>query len=189
MVDKVWFDWQTLHPGVSIPQHVLDTPVYDGKPGGVYIDAENSLRYIYSSESIEAATASTDTVDTAAAAGLSAQAVPAKEISLGTITGGFVRAQLDFHRMRPPRVSYEIRAYVENAVCDASTGYKDESFTGRLVLFGHGQCHGASGHCNPELAKRDDYDIRSKHALRYENTKYCLDVTRGLRRYIGRKNL
>ncbi|MEP2031093.1 MAG: tyrosinase family protein [Paracoccaceae bacterium] len=187
MVDKVWFDWQTLHPGVSIPQHVLDTPVYDGQPGGVYIDAENSLRYIYSTDSVEAATASTGTVESAAAAALSAQAVPAKEIPLGTVTGGFVRAQLDFHRLRPPKDSYEIRAYVDNAVSDASTGYKDDSFCGRLVLFGHGQCHGAPGHCNPDLAKRDDYDIRPKHALRYESTKYCLDVTRGMRRYIGRK--
>lgn len=187
MVDKVWFDWQARRPGVSIPQHVLDTPVYGGEPGSVYIEAENTLRYIYSSDSVEAATVSPGTVDSVAAAALSAQAVPAKEISLGTVTGGFVRAQLDFHRLRPPKESFEIRAYVGKPNCDASTGYKDERFSGRLVLFGHGLCHGAPGHCDPDFSRRDRYDIRPKHPLRYEHTKYCLDLTRGLRRYIGRK--
>jgi tyrosinase len=192
MVDKVWFDWQTLHPGVSIPQHVLDTPVYDGQPGSVYIDAEGSLRYIYSPDSVEAAIASSGTVEEAqpqvANATASAEsASPNVGVSLGTVNGGFARAQLDFHRLRPPKGSFEIRAYVGNGKCDASTGYKDPSYAGRMVLFGHGECHGARGHCDPEYAKRDDYDIRSKHPLRYEHTSYCLDVTRGLRKYIGRK--
>ena len=194
MVDKVWFDWQTLHPGVSVPQHVLDTPVYGGQPGSVYIDAATSLRYIYSSDSVESAAAPTGTVadtdppepDNAGdAAGDSVE--PNKEIPLGTVTGGFVRAQLDFHRLRPPRQSFEIRAYIGNPKADAETGYDDPSYAGRMVLFGHGECHGAPGHCNPDNAKRDEYDIRSKHPLRYEHTSYCLDMTRGLRRHIGRK--
>ena len=187
MVDKVWFDWQGRHPGVSIPQHVLDTPVYGGRPGRDFLDAEHGLRYIYSSDSVESAIVAPGTVDSVAASGLSAQAVPAKEVPLGGVASGFVRAQLDFHRLRPPKGSYEIRAYVENPHCDATTGYEDESYAGRLVLFGHGQCHGAPGHCNPDLAKRDDYDIRPKHPLRYEHTKYCLDITRGLRRYLTRE--
>jgi tyrosinase len=184
MVDKVWFDWQTLHPGVSIPQHVLDTPVYGGQPGSVQIDAENSLRYIYSPDSVEAAIASSGTV---AETGSPTETAANKEVSLGTVTGGFARAQLDFLRLRPPLGSFEIRAYVGNPECDASTGYKDPSYAGRLVLFGHGECHGARGHCNPDYAKRDDYDIRPKHPLRFKHTTYCMDITRGLRRYIGRK--
>ena len=34
---------------------------------------------------------------------------------------------------------------------------------------------------------RDAYDLRPKHPLRYDHTRYRLDITRGLRRYIGRK--
>ncbi|SFL24726.1 tyrosinase [Nitrosomonas aestuarii] len=192
MVDKVWFDWQALHPGVSVPRHVLDTTVYGGKPGSAYIDAPNSLRYIYSSDSVDTAMASTGTMAEADAlttpvtmASVSPQTN--KEIPLGTVTSGFARAQLDFFRLHPPKESFEVRAYVDNPNCNADSGYDDPSYAGRMVLFGHGVCHGAPGHCNPDLAKRDAYDIRSKHPLRYEHTSYCLDVTRGLRNHIGRK--
>ena len=187
MVDRVWFDWQALHPNANVPQHVLDTIVYEGRIGRDLIDAENSLKYIYSTDSVEAAIAATGTVNTTSAASLSAAANPAKEFSFGNVEGGFVRAQLDFLRLHPPKTSYEIRAYVDNPNCDASTGYEDPSYSGRLVLFGHGECHGARGHCNPALAVRDDYDLRPKHPLRYEHTRYVMDLTRGLRRFIGRK--
>jgi tyrosinase len=187
MIDKVWFDWQALHPNANVPEHVLNTVFYDGRVGRDLIDAENSLMYIYSNDSVEAAVAATGTTDTMAVANLSAAANPAREFSFGTVAGGFVRAELDFLRLHPTKASYEIRAYIDDPTCDASTGYKSESYTGRLVLFGHGECHGARGHCNPALAVRDDYDLRPKHPLRYEHTRYVIDVTRGLRRYIGRK--
>lgn len=187
MCDKVWADWQALHPNANIPQHVLDTVVFDGRLGSDLIDAEGSLRYIYSADSVEAAIGAPGTADSAPVAALSAGASNVKEIKLGTVEAGFVRAELEFHKMRPPKESFEIRVYIENPTCDASTGYKDDSYAGRMVLFGHGICHGAPGHCNPALATRDKYDLRSKHPLRYEHTRYRVDITRGLRRYIGRK--
>lgn len=187
MCDKVWFDWQVLHPGANVPDHVLDTVVYDGRVGRDLIDAETSLRYIYSEDSVEAAVGSLGTTDSGAGGNLSAAKSSAKEISLGYVEAGFVRAQLDFHRMRPPKNSYEIRAYVGNPTCTAKTGYDHDSFAGRMVLFGHGECHGARGHCDPTLFGRDEYDLRSQHPLRHEHTNYKIDVTRGLRRFIGRK--
>lgn len=187
MVDKVWFDWQTLHPDANIPPHVLQKVVYDGRVGKDLIDAETSLKYIYSENSVESAVAATGTTNTLPARSLSAAASHAKELSFGLVEGGFVRAQLDFLRLHPPKDSYEIRAYIDNPACNAGTGYDDDSYSGRLVLFGHGKCHGAPGHCNPAQALRDEYDIRPKHPLRYEHTRYTIDLTRGLRRYIGRK--
>ena len=188
MVDKVWADWQELHPNANVPDHVLDTVVYDGRIGGDLIDHEAGLRYIYSDDSVEAADAATGTVDSGVTGPLSAAASPAKEIRLGLVEAGFARAQLEFLQLRPPKDSYEIRAYLENPHCDEKTGYEDESFGGRLFLFGHGVCHGAPGHCNPDLARRDEYDKRPKHPLRHQHTKYVIDCTRGLRRYIGRKH-
>ena len=187
MCDKVWADWQALRPNATIPQHVLDTVVYDGRVGRDLIDAEKSLRYIYSENSVEAAVGALGTADTAPAAALSAEASTVTEIRLGAVEAGFVRAELEFHKMRPPVESFELRAYVANPTCDAATGYKDKSYAGRLVFFGHGTCPGAPGHCNPALAQRDEYDLRAKHPLRYDHTRYRLDITRGLRRFIGRK--
>jgi tyrosinase len=187
MCDKVWADWQALWPSATVPQHVLDMVVYDGRVGRDLIDAENSLRYIYSENSVEAAVGALGTSDSAPAAALSAAASHVTEIKLGTVEAGFVRAELEFHKMRPPTESFELRAYIENPNCDPSTGYKDKSFAGRIVFFGHGTCPGAPGHCNPALGIRDAYDLRPKHPLRYDHTRYRLDITRGLRRYIGRK--
>lgn len=187
MCDKIWADWQAIWPGANIPQHVLDTVVYDGRVGSELIDYENSLKYIYSENSVEAAIGALGTSDSAPSAALSAAASNVTEIRLGTVEAGFVRAELEFHKMRPPIESFELRAYIENPNCDASTGHKDKSYAGRLVFFGHGSCPGAPGHCNPELAIRDDYDLRSKHPLRHDHTRYRLDITRGLRRFIGRK--
>ena len=187
MCDKVWLDWQALHPNANIPDHVLNSVVYDGRVGRNLIDAENSLKYIYSETSVKAAVGATGTAESVPVMSLSAAASTVKEIGLGTVEAGFVRAQLDFHRLRPPKDSFEIRAYVGNASCDASTGYDDDSYAGCLVLFGHGECYGAPGHCNPALFVRDDYDQRAKHPLRYEHTRYTIDLTRGLRRFIGRE--
>ena len=188
MCDKVWADWQQVWPNANIPQHVLDTVVYDGRRGADLIDHEASLRYIYSDNSVEAAVGALGTSDSAPAEMLSATATQVKEVPLGTVEAGFVRAELEFHKLRPPKDSYELRVYIDNPDCDASTGYKDDSYAGRIVFFGHGPCHGAPGHCNPGLASRDDYDLRRKHPLRYQHTRFRVDITRGLRRFIGRKH-
>jgi tyrosinase len=191
MVDKIWYDWQVKNPNANVPLHVLQTPVYGGQPGSVYIHIEESLRYVYSSDSVQTAEDNNGTAaDPARAVDDGTETEPAqdnavKEIAAGMVTGPFSRAQLEFLQLHPPIKSYEIRAYINNPVCNADTGYDHQSFAGRLVLFGHGRCHGASGHCNPNLAARDEYDIRPKHPLRFEHTKYCLDVTRGLRRYMA----
>ena len=187
MCDKVWADWQALWPNANVPQHVLDSVVYDGRIGRDLIDAENSLRYIYSVDSVEAAIGVVGTADTAPSLSLSAAASKVISVDVGAVEAGFVRAELEFHRMRPPKESVELRAYVENPNCSASTGYDGKGYAGRGVFFGHGMCHGAPGHCDPDLAKRDAYDLRSKHPLRYEHTRYRVDVTRGLRKHMGRK--
>jgi hypothetical protein len=75
-----------------------------------------------------------------------------------------------------------VRAYFNNRDATADTPLDDPSYAGRLVLFGHGKCHGARGHCDPSLAERDEYDLRTQHPLRHRKTRYCVDVTRGLRR-------
>ena len=198
MIDKVWFDWQTAHPNANVPQHVLDSIAYGGMRGSALINAEASLRYIYSDDEVEAAVVVGGTVDpdaddvsmpeldaTPTDIGEGAESAKPAEIYLGTVRGPYKRAQLDFYQLRPPQQSYEIRAFINNPEANADTARDHESYAGRMVLFGHGRCHGAPGHCNPLLAVRDKYDLRPKHPLRYTKTRYCLDLTRGLRRYMA----
>ncbi len=228
-VDKIWFDWQQTHPNSTVPQHVLDTVVYNGFRGSQVIDAERDLRYIYSDEEVPAAEEVGGTVPVAAdISGGDADEEPDTEVTpdasaqpdpggsdsgtpsapsggaagggapsggaagggsalypvldIGELIGGFRRAQLDFHQLRPPKRSYEIRVFINKPDATEETPCSDPAYGGRLMLFGHGNCHGAKGHCNPKLAERDDYDLRADHPLRFEHTKYVIDVTRGLRR-------
>ena len=198
MVDKVWFDWQTANGDDSVPPDVREAVVYGGFTGSELLDAEHGLRYIYSSEPVSAAEDVAGTTDDAAGAeeSVAAAASPAPgapppppapmfpTFPLGAVHGPFKRAQLDFHQLRPPKDSYEIRVFFNNPAATDDTPVSDPSYGGRMVLFGHGHCHGAKGHCNPNLARRDEYDLRAKHPLRFEHTKYTIDVTRGLRRVI-----
>lgn len=193
MVDKVWFDWQTRNGNATVPQHVREAVVYGDFTGEELIDAERSLRYIYSSESVEAAEEVGETIpdspddDDAVIqpAAAVAPVVSPVTVDVGEVQGPFKRAQLDFHQMRPPRSSFEVRAFINNRQATVDTPVTDPTYGGTLMLFGHGQCHGAPGHCDPKLAVRDDYDKRPKHPLRFEHTAYCIDVTGGLRRAIG----
>ena len=198
MVDKVWFDWQTAHGDDTVPDHVRDTVVYDGFTGAEVLDAERDLRYIYSSEPVSAAEEVGGTVTDTGDTGGTPEAAPSPPATppvpptyptfpLGTVRGPFKRAQLDFHQLRPPKDSYEVRVFFNNPHATDATPLSDPSYGGRIVLFGHGRCHGAKGHCNPALARRDEYDLRAKHPLRYEHTRYAIDVTRGLRRLLGGK--
>jgi tyrosinase len=188
MVDKVWFDWQTANGNDSVPAHVRETVVYGNFTGAEVLDAERDLRYIYSMEPVSAAKEMDGTVAEVVSGPHDSAAPPTPPqpmfptFSLGEVRGPFKRAQLDFHQLRPPKDSYEIRVFFNNAQASDATEISDPSFGGRIVLFGHGHCHGAQGHCNPSLAKRDEYDLRVKHPLRYEHSKYAIDVTRGLRR-------
>jgi tyrosinase len=191
MVDKVWFDWQTANGDDTVPQVVRETVVYGDFKGSELIDAEHGLRYIYSNEPVASAEDVGGTTDDSAdesrsppAPGGTPPASKYPTFPLGKVHGPFKRAQLDFHQLRPPKDSYEVRVFLNNPKATDATPTSDPSFGGRMVLFGHGHCHGAKGHCNPSLAHRDEYDLRAKHPLRFEHTKYKIDVTRGLRRLL-----
>lgn len=215
-VDKIWFDWQQTHGNSTVPQHVLDTVVYNGFVGRQLLDAERELRYIYSNEEVPAAEEvggtvpvaaniggrsepeadpggssaagaadAADEAESGAAAGAAAPPNLYPVLDIGSLNGGFRRAQLDFHQLHPPKRSYEILAFINKPDATEKTPCSDPSFAGRLMLFGHGDCHGARGHCNPSLAERDKYDLRQDHPLRFAKTKYQIDITRGLRRELA----
>lgn len=194
MVDKVWFDWQAVHGNSTVPQHVLDTVVYGNLVGRDVIDATRSLMYIYSTEEVSASEqfAATDaepspkTLSLAASAPVVDPKSKVLSLPIGKISDKFRRAQLDFHSLRPPKQSFELRAFINNKKASAKTSLKDSTFAGRLVLFGHGECFGAPGHCNPEDATRDEYDLRPQHPLRHQKTRYAIDITEALKRLTGK---
>lgn len=203
MVDKVWYDWQARHGNSTVSNHVLTTPVYGGLLGSQVLDTASQLKYIYSNQPPASAAAQGSTVHLAAVAdaaveaakdeaGSDKKAAPAtgptsgnQTVELGTLNGNFRRAELEFHSLHPPRLSYEIRAYLNNPKADETTGKDSPTYAGNIVFFGHGLCTGGPGHCDPDLAVRDDYDLRPGHPLRYKKTDYSIDVTAALQRIVN----
>lgn len=190
MVDKVWYDWQKAHPSANVPQEVLDAVVYGGMAGSTLIDAEESLLYIYSENDVQSAAVDPYVVSMPQAGSTveTTQQPSLIQLDIGSVQLPFRRAELDFHQLHPPKDSYELRAFIDKPDVDATTPRSDPAYAGRMVLFGHGRCHGAPGHCDPKQNPRDDYDQRPKHPLRFEHTRYVMDVTRGLRRYLTNRS-
>lgn len=186
MIDKLWYDWQKAHPNANVPQPVLDAVVYGGMVGVTLIDAEQSLRYIYSDNDVQSAAVPPAPVpQPPTPTATSPQPGPGVvQLDVGAVRSPFRRAELDFHQLHPPKDSFVMRAFIAKPDADAFTPSSDPAYAGRMVLFGHGRCHGAQGHCDPSLQPRDRYDLRPKHPLRFEHTRYVMDVTRGLRRYL-----
>ncbi len=139
------------------------------------LDAENKLRYVYSSEA--PIILSSEPIEEPKAE----KEVMTLEIPVQTIGSQFRSARLDFHQLKPPIESYFLRTYIDNPKADASTPRRDSSFAGQLVLFGHGDCYGVPGHCNPNTQGRDKYDLRRKHPLRSKSTRYSIDITKALK--------
>ncbi|MEM7346408.1 MAG: tyrosinase family protein [Chloroflexota bacterium] len=175
MVDKVFYDWQQEHPSANVPVHVREAVVYSDLIGTDVLDAENNLRYVYSSEPPIAL--SSEPIEDRE----EAEEVITLEIFGQTVEPQFRLARLDFHQLKPPVESYFLRAYIDKPEASASTPRRDLSFAGQLVLFGHGDCYGASGHCNPNTQGRDKYDLRRKHPLRRRSTHYSIDITKALK--------
>jgi len=200
MVDKVWFDWQEDHGNATVPAHVRTTTVYGGFTGEELLDAEHGLRYVYSNEVVGAIVPPEPVPEPepepeptpapeprpTPEPGPTPVSVPgykppkALTLRLGKMAPGFKKARLDFHQLKPTITSYEVRLFLNQEQADATTPRIGSGYAGRLMLFGHGRCHGAPGHCDPNWSARDKYDLRSKHPLRYDSTRYWIDITNGL---------
>jgi hypothetical protein len=63
--------------------------------------------------------------------------------------------------------SYEGRVFVNNGDADAGTELASEAgYAGSFYVFGHGECYGAAGHCDPsESPPINPYDYRPPHDL------------------------
>jgi hypothetical protein len=93
----------------------------------------------------------------------------------------FTRADLRFDGLTPPEETFAVRVFVDQPDADASTPTNDNpNYLGTRYFFGHGECGGAEGHCEP--VQRDIFDLRPEH--HYSPVQVRLNVTKRLKRYI-----
>lgn len=180
MVDRVFFRWQKMHGDSTVSDHVRASTVYGGFTGAEVLDSEGFLKIEYGDAPV-AAYGGDATVQQGSE---EAPLPPTLTLPVAGLADGVENARLHLQGMRPPRKSYEVRVFVGEESADASTTTRgNPRFGGRLFFFGHGECFGAPGHCNPDQAARGIFDRRPGHPLAPRN--YSLDITSAVQQYKG----
>jgi len=101
----------------------------------------------------------------------------------------FSRADLVFDGVAHAGSSYEVRVFLNNKRADEKTARSQETgYAGRFMVFGHGGCFGADGHCDTNLAAavadRPDPLTGRRHAL--APRRRILTITYQLRRLLSK---
>ena len=110
--------------------------------------------------------------------------VPVAGFPLHSIDPEFNRAELRFDGLVPPADSFAIRVFGDLTEAGMDTPTDDHHYLGTRYFFGHGECGGAPGHCDP--IPRDIYDLRPAH--HYSPVQVRLDITRRLRNLIRHRS-
>lgn len=86
-------------------------------------------------------------------------------MSLRAPSGGFRRADLEFHGVDHSRSSFTARLFFNHPAANASTPTdNDHGYAGCFHIFGHGGCAGDENHCEVPNERRP-HDLRPEHQL------------------------
>lgn len=170
-VDRLWWEWQQVNGNATVPQAQRDfvcSPFsYTGEDtldaaafGYTYADSENFVMASEAEPTPEAVLAPTMVFD------------------LGKIEQGVSTAELAFYGLKHTKDSHIVRVYCADDGYTADTDWSQEKrYANTLYLFGHGQCGGGKGHCDPKPRRR--FDRRPEHHLTPYNLS--IDITDGVK--------
>lgn len=99
------------------------------------------------------------------------------------------RADLVFDDVTHIDQSYEVRAFFNNKNATSKTARTAANgYAGRFVIFGHGNCFGAAGHCDPVSAVNRSRMLSSAPQLEHPAApqQRILTVTKALERVLKR---
>ncbi|MEC4817015.1 MAG: tyrosinase family protein [Scytonema sp. PMC 1069.18] len=180
-VDRLFAEWQTAHPNI-IPTNefyngrlIWTTPLtpFDVTTEEIWNIQQLGYDYLTAEVQPRVSTASEKFGN-----------APVVEFSLASIEPNFKKAKIEFYNMLHPRSSCEIRVFLNQPDANVNTPTEDnEHFAGSVFLFGHGECPGEAGHCNPNRGPIDQFDIRRSSHVRPFVT--YIDVTESLRQLMG----
>ncbi|MBV9439619.1 MAG: tyrosinase family protein, partial [Candidatus Eremiobacteraeota bacterium] len=181
-VEYVFCQWQDAHPNATRPP----LSQQDLAPFSVTLDQiwdYKNLGYAYVPDNASPLTLSGVSAGPGAAAGntLRSRATVA-HFPLYTIDPEDIRrAEVVFDGLRRPEESLAVRIFADNDDATAQTPLDDPSYLGTRFFFGHGECSGAEGHCDP--IPRDIYDLRPPH--HYAPRQVRVNITKPLKRLIA----
>jgi tyrosinase len=182
-VEYAFCQWQDAHPAAAQP----DFDPRDLAPWSVTVDQiwnYHRLGYAYEPDNASDLQLSGVREGPGAAAGNSLRSrATVAHFPLYTIDPeDFSRADVRFEGLTPPEDSFAVRVFADQDDATAQTPTEgNPHFLGTRFFFGHGECGGADGHCDP--VPRDIFDLRPQH--HYAPRQIHVNVTKRLKKLIA----
>jgi tyrosinase len=168
-IDRLWWDWQQQHPQ-SFPadEDAVLTP-------WSYAARDTLDMYRFGYEYVKSAC-----IIPVGAEAPVGRFVSAKIDLPETVRQTFNQAEIRLHRVPQLPRSCFIRVFLNLPDANADTPIDGENYAGYLAIFGHGECYGGPGHCEPPPVRRRDFDLRPRSHDTPRNHR--IDVTKSARR-------
>jgi len=84
-----------------------------------------------------------------------------------------MRAVVKVHGVERPETSFYIHVFLNQPGADAQTPTEgNPNFVGHASIFGHGQCVGLPGHCDPPGGPRGAFDLRGRDHMTPQNLPF-----------------
>lgn len=152
-IDRLYREWQKRHPGLQpddptaemVPFHLKVEQLFDVTKLGY--DYARDVRALATDSGQEIRSLSTEEAGFVA----------------GTLEG-HRRVELSFHNLRRPIHSHAVRVFLNLPGADANTSIVDnDHYVGYFARFGHGDCVGGPGHCDPPSAPVSRFELQPRH--------------------------
>ena len=181
-VEYAFCQWQDAHPAATAP----DFDQRDLAPWSVtmaQIWNYRDLGYAYEPDNAsDLQLSGVSSGPGAAAVNVLQSRATVAHFPLYTIDPEFVdRAEVVFEGLTPPEDSFAVRIFADQPDATAATETDgNPHYLGTRWFFGHGECGGTVGHCDP--VARDIYDLRPRH--HYAPRQIRVNVTKPLKALI-----
>jgi tyrosinase len=173
-IDRLWARWQKLHPGVDPPDlsdvlQGVDSTVEDSL-------SVRSLGYEYAADTYVFPTEPSLHITKFASANATVRP---------QVLAAHRHAEVRVHGIRQPAQSFSVRVFLNQPDATPSTSIENnDHYAGQFALFGHGECIGGPGHCDPRSQVRRRFDKRPPHHNDPWNVH--MDVTSTVQKLLGR---
>ncbi|MCJ8290161.1 MAG: tyrosinase family protein [Crocinitomicaceae bacterium] len=173
-IDRYWAMWQENHPGLNpddgnsvlTPFNLLVRDTYNyQKMGYEYAMSSN---YIPLDSKLESTRVKTTKLNISS-----------------RVKKQYKKASIRLHNVVQPNQSLIVRVFLNMDHPEDDSHLKHpENFVGGFTIFGHGQCIGSEGHCDPPSRTTRTHDLREQH----HNTpgNYNLDATKAIQQLLSK---
>lgn len=157
-LDRLWAKWQTDHPGSGPGQKELAASLTDFPMtiGAVQDIAELGYEYV----------ALERFANLDARASFNHLVLDGASDNQGVERAAFSRVELRIHGMQVPIRTLSFDIFLNLPSFALSEGrQKESSHAALFTVWGHGECVGGPGHCDPKARNTGFYDLRPTHHL------------------------